>query len=142
MCGMDGWGTFAFELEELKCEVTTLFVIAAPPSILRSCSCAIEMTMTCAGCWLFCFLPHTLVHRVCKMDITFAAFHLLQQFTPIHLTTTDRYEIRSTSSRSRQIYRRGELHHGELPHMYLLPCVSCIKLALAHTFTFARVHPA
>ena len=31
-----------------------------------------------------------------------------------------------------------------LPHMYVLPCVSCtgIKLALAHTFTFARVHPA
>ena len=31
-----------------------------------------------------------------------------------------------------------------LPHMYVFPCVRCtgIKLALAHTFTFARVHPA
>ena len=31
-----------------------------------------------------------------------------------------------------------------LPHMYVFPRVSCtgIKLALAHTFTFARVHPA
>ena len=29
-----------------------------------------------------------------------------------------------------------------LPHMYLFPCVGCIKLALAHTFTFAVVHPA
>ena len=24
---------------------------------------------------------------------------------------------------------------------HVLPCVSCTKLALAHTFTFARVHP-
>ena len=31
-----------------------------------------------------------------------------------------------------------------LPHMYVSPCVSFtgIKLALAHTFTFARVRPA
>ena len=29
-----------------------------------------------------------------------------------------------------------------LAHMYVFPCGSCIKLALAHTFNFARKHPA
>ena len=29
-----------------------------------------------------------------------------------------------------------------LPLTFVFPCVRGIKLALAHTFTFARVHPA
>ena len=54
---------------------------------------------------------------------------------------TNRYKVRLTSP-SGQIYRQGEVHHEELRYMYALPCVTCIKLALAHTFTFARVHLA
>ena len=36
----------------------------------------------------------------------------------------------------------GGLYHEELPRVYVLPCVSCTKIARSDNLTSTRVHPA
>ena len=128
-------GTFAFKLEEQKCEVTMPFDSGT--------------TVHRGKLWL-CKWKDNDLRRVLTFLFSAAysrasslqdAYYLRSSPLSIcHNTSPPYILLRPTGtwvrliSSSRQIYRRGELHHEELPHMYVLPCVSCIKLAFAHTF--------